>query len=271
MTASSPSAFAPAECSLPPSVNRPQPPSFARRDGRLSRRRQRAWDRHGERFLLDVPRGRATTSVAPHHLLDQGAAFGRVAPLVVEVGSGAGEVLVHAAERHPERDFLAVEVYRPGIAATLACLGRHELTNVRLVLANAVDVVRTMLPAGSVTELWTFFPDPWPKARHRKRRLVDDEFAAQVAEVLRPGGVWRLATDWADYAEQMREVAARSPDFTNRYAGPTAGAPTSRLAGGQVDAGDGFAPRFEGRPMTRFEAKALAAGRTVHDVELLRH
>ncbi|HET8599576.1 MAG TPA: tRNA (guanosine(46)-N7)-methyltransferase TrmB [Segeticoccus sp.] len=250
MAASTSSASTPAESSLPPSVTRPQPPSFARRDGRLSRRRQRAWDQHGERFVLEVPRARATTSVAPHHAFDQAAEYGRLAPLVAEIGSGGGEVVAHAAAEHPQCDFLAVEVYRPGIAQTLSRLAAQELDNVRLVLANAVDVVRTMLPAGSVSEVWTFFPDPWPKARHHKRRLVDDEFASLVARVLRPGGVWRLATDWADYADQMCEVASRSPDFANRYAG--------------------LAPRFAGRPMTRFEVKGLAAGRAVHDLELTR-
>jgi tRNA (guanine-N7-)-methyltransferase len=245
---------------LPPSVTRPQPPSFARRDGRLNPRRQRAWERHGERYLLDVPRARATTSVDPAHLLDHRAEFGRDAPLVVEIGSGAGEVVAHAAGKRPDLDFLAVEVYRPGIAQTLARVGRDDLSNVRLVLANAVDVVRTMLPAGGVTEVWTFFPDPWPKARHHKRRLVDDEFAGLVARVLAPGGVWRLATDWAGYAEQMLEVAARCPHLTNRYAGHAPDA----------DGIPGVAPRFPGRAMTRFEAKGLAAGRTVRDLELVR-
>jgi tRNA (guanine-N7-)-methyltransferase len=235
--------------------------SFSRLDGRLNARHQGAWDRYAGELLLDVPRGVARTSVAPEHRLDAAAVFGRVAPLVVEVGSGAGDAVVHAATARPEADFLAVEVYRPGVAQTLAKVGAQGLTNVRVVQADAVDVLGTMLPPGSVEQVWVFFPDPWHKSRHVKRRLVTPELAELVAGCLAPQGLWRLATDWADYAAQMRDVAEASRHFTNRYAG--------RLASAQDPRG-GFAPRFEGRVMTRFERKGLAVGRQVFDLVLDR-
>ena len=235
--------------------------SFSRLDGRLNARHQRAWDRFSSDFLLDVPRAVARTSVDPAFRLDAAAAFGRVAPLVVEVGSGAGDAVVHAAAARPETDFLAVEVYRPGVAQTLAKVGAQGLGNVRVVQADAVDVLGTMLPEGSVEQVWVFFPDPWHKSRHVKRRLVTPGLADLVARCLAPQGLWRLATDWADYARQMRDVAEASPHFTNRYAGQLASADDPR---------GGFAPRFEGRVMTRFERKGLAVGRTVFDLCLER-
>ena len=246
---------------LDPEPFRRRTTSFTRVDGRLNLRHQGAWDRYHDALVLDVPRAEAHTSVEPSFRLDPAAAFGRDAPLVVEVGSGAGDAVVHAAAARPAANFLAVEVYRPGIAQTLAKVGALGLGNVRIVRADAVDVLGTMLEPASVEQVWVFFPDPWPKSRHVKRRLVTPELADSVAGCLEPQGLWRLATDWADYAMQMREVAEASPHFTNRYAG--------RL----TSAGDprgGFAPRFEGRVMTRFERKGLAVGRSVFDLCLER-
>lgn len=251
----------PAAHQASPGTFRPQPASFARRDGRLNRRHQHAWDGHRGRFVLDVPRGVMSTSVAPEHALDQQAAFGRRAPLVVELGSGAGDAVLHAAAAHPDLDFLAVEVYRPGLAQTLARVVHEGVDNVRLVQADATDVLATMLAPGSVQEVWTFFPDPWPKARHHKRRLVTPALAALVSRVLRPGGAWRLASDWPDYATRIRDVTQACPDLLNPYAG-------QRAAAG--DPLGGFAPRFEGRVETRFERKGLAAGRPVLDLHLVR-
>jgi tRNA (guanine-N7-)-methyltransferase len=241
--------------------------SFVRRDDRLRPRLQRTWDAHHKRWVLDVPRVAASMSVAPGYLLDPVRDFGRSARLVVEIGSGTGDAVVQGAQARPDTNFLAVEVYRPGLAATVAKIVRRDLTNVRLVQADAVEVLRHMLGQGSVAEIWVFFADPWHKNRHHKRRLVNPGFADLAASRLAPGGTLRLATDWPDYATQMREVLAACGSLTNPYAadGPPRG-PGSLL--GNVETG--YAPRFPGRAMTRFEEKAQALGRPIYDLELRR-
>jgi tRNA (guanine-N7-)-methyltransferase len=143
-----------------------RPVSFVRRGTRLQGRRQAAWEEHAERWALDVPRHIANTSVHPDYTFDAEAEFGRSAPLIVEIGSGLGDAICHAAEQNPDTDFLAVEVYTPGLANTIIKINSRGLSNVRVVEANAPEVLATMLPAGSVTELWVFFPDPWHKSRH---------------------------------------------------------------------------------------------------------
>jgi tRNA (guanine-N7-)-methyltransferase len=206
-------------------------------------------------------------SVAPGYLLDPVRDFGRVAPLVVEIGSGTGDAVVQGAQARPGTNFLAVEVYRPGLAATVAKIVRADLTNVRLVQADALQVLKHMLGKGSVGEIWVFFADPWHKNRHHKRRLVNSGFADLAASCLAPGGTLRLATDWADYATQMRDVLSACGSLTNPHAahGPPLG--SGRTCGG-LEAG--YAPRFQGRAMTRFEEKAHALGRPIYDLELRR-
>lgn len=202
-------------------------------------------------FLVEPPRGASFTSVDPTWVLDAAATFGRAAPLVVEVGCGAGEQVVAAAAADPGRDHLAVEVWTDGVLAALRRATAAGVTNLRVLRADARQLFAGALAQGTVAEVWTFFPDPWRKARHRKRRLVDAAFAGDVARALRPGGRWRLATDWEDYAEQMRAVLAATPGL----------APDPPL---------GWAPRWEGRVETRFERKAAAAGRPARDLSALR-
>ena len=259
---------------------RRQPVSFVRRGTRLQGRRQQAWDEHSESFVVDVPRHVADTSVHPEYVFDATGEFGRSAPLIVEIGSGLGEAVVAAAEADPERNFLAVEVYRPGLANTLLRIGQRGLTNVRVVQANAPEVLGTMLPEGSVSELWVFFPDPWHKTKHHKRRLINGSFAQLAARVLEPGGLWRLATDWSGYAQQMRDVVSASPDFRNAHDGGRAGSDSPLTAAwasgvdceptGESDLVGGWAPRFEGRVLTSFENKALKAGRVIFDLTAVR-
>jgi tRNA (guanine-N7-)-methyltransferase len=225
--------------------------SFVRRDTRLRPAVQQTWDAHKQAWVLEVPRVQGSMSVAPGYLLDLGRDFGRTAPLVIEIGSGTGDAVIAAARARPDTNFLAVEVYLPGLAVTVAKIVRHQLTNVRLVQADAVQVLEHMVEPGSAAEIWVFFADPWHKNRHRKRRLVQPEFADLAASRLVPGGTLRLATDWADYANQMRDVLADCDAMTNSME-------------------SGFAPRFEGRVATRFELKALALGRTIYDLELRR-
>jgi len=229
--------------------------SFVRRDDRLGPQLQRTWDAHRQNWLLEVPRLRGSMSVAPGDLLDVEREFGRVAPLVVEIGSGTGDAIIAGAVARPGTNFLAVEVYRPGLAATVARIVDLQLTNVRLVHADAVQVLEHLLGSGSAAEIWVFFADPWHKNRHHKRRLVNPGFAELASSRLASGGRLRLATDWADYARQMRDVLSACGSLTNPY-------------GGAAD--EGFAPRFEGRVMTRFEQKALTLGRLIYDLELRR-
>ena len=243
--------------------------SFVRRDNRLRPRLQRAWDKHHQGLVIDVPREQGSMSVAPGFALDAMRDFGRVAPLVVEIGSGTGDAVVHGAQASPGRNFLAVEVYRPGMAATLAKIVHHNLTNVRLVQADAVQVLEHMVTDESVAEIWVFFADPWHKLRHHKRRLVNPGFAELASSRLDRGGTLRLATDWEDYARRMRDVLATCGSLTNSYDWPMTPQQPS-VDPDLVDPERGFAPRFEGRVMTRFERKAVASGRRIYDLQLRR-
>lgn len=239
--------------SVPASGNR----SFTRRGGRMPPRHHRTFDEHGPTYLVPLPAD--GTSVDPGAQLNAAEIFGRVAPLIVEIGSGSGDCIVAAAAARPEVDFLSVEVWSPGVAQTIAKAARAGLSNLRIVQADAAGVVASALPEASVQELWVFFPDPWPKKKHHKRRLVEPGFALAVARVLRPGGVWRLGTDWEDYAFAMREVLRAESVFENAALDGSVGE-------GVVD----FSERFEGRVMTRFERKGLDVGHTVYDIAVRR-
>lgn len=225
--------------------------SFVRRSGRMSPAQDRAWAQLSGRYLLEVPRDVAATSVRSGSVVDRAHVWGRSAPLVVEIGSGQGHAIVHAAASAPEKDFLAVEVFRAGLARTMKDADAAGVANLRLVEANAPEVLEHMLPAASVSELWLFFPDPWHKSRHVKRRLVTAEFADIAARALVDGGVVRLATDWEDYALAMREVMDVAPHFTRDFA-------------------DEWAPRFSGRVQTAFERKGERAGRRIRDLAYRR-
>ena len=226
--------------------------SFVRRGGRLTPAQRQAWETLSRGILIDVPRDQRSTSVAGGFRIDPEAVFGRSADVVLEIGGGQGEAIIAGALATPERDFIGCEVFRPGLARTMMYLHATGLEgpprNVRLLQADAVDALQA-LPERRLSELWTFFPDPWPKLKHHKRRLINADFAELVASRLRNGGVWRLATDWADYAAQMRAVLTASPDLGNVF--------------------DGDAPRY-GRPVTKFEQRAAVEGRTVVDLAFRR-
>ena len=214
--------------------------SFTRRTRELPANLARTWEAHAHRYVVEPRRGVGYTTVAEDFTLDLEALFGRSAPVTLEIGSGTGEQIVAAAAANPQRDFLALEVWVPGIAKLMSKAVEADVDNIRVIEADAAQALPIMLGDASLDEVWTFFPDPWRKARHRKRRLVSDDFALEVARLLRDGGVWRLATDWDDYAWQMRDV---------------------------VEACElGFAPRFEGRVVTHFETRGIDAGRHAHDI-----
>ncbi|HLS92274.1 MAG TPA: tRNA (guanosine(46)-N7)-methyltransferase TrmB [Microbacterium sp.] len=225
--------------------------SFVRRNGRISEAQERAWRELAPTYVFDVPRGEAQTSVHPDARFIPSEEYGREAPFVVEIGSGQGHAIIHAATNHPDTDFLAVEVYHGGLARTMLEAEKAGLTNLRLIEANAPEVLETLLPEASADELRIFFPDPWHKKRHHKRRMISPGFGAIAGRALRDGGLLRLATDWEDYALQMREVLDAEPEFDRAFDGE-------------------WAERFDGRPMTAFERKGLDKGREIRDLTYRR-
>ena len=175
--------------------------SFVLRQGRITTAQQRAFDAHWLRYGLDVVG-------APR---DFAEVFGRTAPLVLEIGFGNGEQLAHATQAEPDRDFLGIEVHRPGVGRLLNALAAADVDNVRVYHHDAVEVLEKEIAPESLAEVRIYFPDPWPKKRHQKRRLVQSDFVALLASRTAPGGRLHLATDWADYAEHMQSVLATTP------------------------------------------------------------
>jgi tRNA (guanine-N7-)-methyltransferase len=183
---------------------------------------------------------------APDGTLDAARLFGRSAPLVLEIGSGMGDATAAMAAADPGRDYLAVEAHLPGIANLLVLVEERRLTNVRVAHGDALDLVRQAIAPGSLDAVHVFFPDPWPKAKHHKRRIIAPEHVALLRSRLRVGGTLHCATDWAEYAEQMLEVVDADPGLTNPHGG--------------------FAPRPAHRPVTKFERRGAEAGRPSRDV-----
>lgn len=216
--------------------------SFVVRAGRMTVAQERAWAELWPRFGLE-------SSDAP---LDLVAAFGRDAPRTLEIGFGNGESLVALAAEHPERDFLGVEVHRPGVGHLLLRIEELGLRNLRVVCRDAVEVLQHCVAEASLAELLLYFPDPWPKKRHHKRRIVQPDFVALVASRLRPAGVLRMATDWQPYAEHMLAVAGTCEALRNDSA-----------------SGD-YVARPDSRPVTRFERRGQRLGHGVWDLAFRR-
>ncbi|SCF32132.1 tRNA (guanine-N(7)-)-methyltransferase [Micromonospora carbonacea] len=222
---------------VPPHASRIR--TFHPRRGRMTGRQVDALDRLWSAYGLTVDDGPAAAPV------DLAALFGRRAPIVLEIGSGMGDATAAMAAADPGRDYLAVEVHTPGIANLLGLVERLGLGNVRVARGDALDLVRA-LPDGSLDAVHVFFPDPWPKSRHHKRRIIQPAHVALLRSRLMPGGTLHCATDWAEYAESMRE--------------------TLTADAGLVDVHGGYAPRPAHRPVTKFERRALTAGRPVFDL-----
>jgi tRNA (guanine-N7-)-methyltransferase len=212
--------------------------SFVLRQGRFTPAQQRAFDALWPRFGLDY-------QGSPR---DFESAFGRQAPRILEVGFGNGEALRHSAARDPERDHIGIEVHAPGVGRLLNALAQDDARNVRLYHHDAVEVLQNEVADAGLDEVRIYFPDPWHKKRHHKRRLVSPAFAALLVRKLAPGGRLHLATDWHDYAEQMWDVLDATPGLRNR-AGPR-----------------GHVPRPDWRPQTHFEARGLKLGHGVWDL-----
>ena len=299
--------------------------SFVRRSGRLDDRLQRAWDNYAGTYLLDIAAGNLL-DVREGVTLDRAfveSAWGNDNPLIVEIGTGQGENVVAAAAAHPETNFLALEVYDPGVAHTLLLAGKQGLTNIRVAQVNAPELFK-VTAAGTVAEVWTFFPDPWPKKKHHKRRIVQKAMAGDIHRALVTDGVWRIATDIEDYALHVHEVWTFFPDpwpkkkhhkrriVQKAMAGDihralvtdgvwriatdiedyalhvhevmdgldgwknlgsvTVSLPLEHVGKGNADMAADMphadfteSERFEGRVLTNFEKKGLAAGRVIHD------
>lgn len=211
--------------------------SFVRRAGRMTRAQARAMTELWPRFGIDAPDGP----------LDLDAVFGRRAPRMMEIGFGDGEALAAFAADHPQTDCLGIEVHEPGVGHLMLALDARKIANVRVICHDAVEVLDGWIGPGAVDQVHLFFPDPWPKKRHHKRRIVQPGFLDKLARALKPDGILHMATDWAPYAEHMEAVADASPWF------------------GRVDeTGSGYAPG--GRPETKFERRGLRLGHEVRDL-----
>jgi tRNA (guanine-N7-)-methyltransferase len=219
--------------------------SYVKRAGRTTTGQAKAFEELGPRFLLNY---------APQPL-DATTAFGRSAPLILEIGFGMGEATAHIARVRPNDNFLCCEVHEPGVGALLKRIGEQEIANIRILQHDAVEVLDHMLPEGCLDGVHIFFPDPWHKKKHNKRRLIQPPLVAKLVSRLKPGGYLHCATDWQPYAEQMLEVLNAEPALVN----------TATDAGLQ-----GYAPKPEYRPLTKFENRGLRLGHGVWDVVFRR-
>jgi tRNA (guanine-N7-)-methyltransferase len=223
-----------------PELHRRRIRSFVTRAGRVSTGQRRALDEFGPRFVLPF---------APKPL-DWDSAFGRTAPRVLEIGFGMGGTTAEIAATRASDDFLGVEVHEPGVGALLKLIDEQGLTNIRIVQHDAVEVLEQMIAEGSLDGVHIYFPDPWHKARHHKRRLIQPKFVALLVSRLKPGGYLHLATDWQNYAEQMLEVLSAEAALENTATD--------------------YAPRPAFRPVTKFERRGLKLGHGVWDLMFKR-
>lgn len=226
----------------PPDARMRSVRSFVLRAGRATAGQQRAltelWPKYGVEFSATA--------------LDLQALFGRAAPRMLEIGFGAGEALLEFAGAHPEMDCIGIEVHRPGVGRLLLGAETASLRNLRVICHDAVEVLQQQLAPASIALVHIFFPDPWPKKRHHKRRLIQPPFVELLANTIAPGGTLRLATDWEPYALHMREVIDASAAFTN------------------VASDAGFVARSAERALTRFERRGQRLGHGVWDLEYRR-
>lgn len=212
--------------------------SFVRRTGRITASQRQALEQGWSRWGLELAGG----------VIDPEQVFGRVAPLILEIGFGMGASLAEMAQGQPGNDYIGVEVHEPGVGKLLWLCAQHGIDNVRIYRADAVEVLQQCMAENSLDGVQLYFPDPWPKKKHHKRRLLQADFAALVASRLRTGGYFHLATDWQSYAEHMLEVMSAQAAFVNR-AGPGR-----------------YAPRPAWRPVTKFEQRGERLGHGVWDL-----
>lgn len=288
--------------------------SFVRRSARLDARLQRAKDSYSSKYLLDVSEGNGSLRLTKNLIIDRewiSKNWGNSNPLIVEIGSGQGENIVSAASANPNTNFLALEVYDPGVAHTMLLASKCEssresessssssesskplgestcdsfndssynneskiskgLKNLRIAQVNAPDFFKAC-DSNVISEIWTFFPDPWPKMKHHKRRIIQNELAQDIHKALAKGGFWRIATDIEDYALHVHEVMDNRLDFKN-VGNKSVSLPLEHVGKGNADEAETLphadfceSERFEGRVLTNFERKGLEACRVIHDI-----
>jgi tRNA (guanine-N7-)-methyltransferase len=214
--------------------------SYVLRQGRISEAQRRASEQLFPKYGIAYRPG----------LIDLDEAFGRSAPRILEIGSGMGETTAQIAQAHPDCDYLAVEVHAPGVGSLLRRIEALDLQNVRIIRHDAVEVVRDMIGESTLARVHLFFPDPWPKKRHHKRRLLQPEFVHALARRLAPGACLHVATDWQDYAARSLEILRAEPLLENTV--------------------PGFAPRPAYRPLTKFESRGVKLGHGVWDLVFRR-
>jgi tRNA (guanine-N7-)-methyltransferase len=210
--------------------------SFVLRQGRISKAQSRAYQELLPKY--SIPYSESS--------LDLDQIFGRDAPKILEIGFGMGETSTAIAQANPQNDYLGIEVHTPGVGSLLKQIEAARLSNLRIIQHDAVEVLKNMIPPVSLAGVHIFFPDPWPKTRHHKRRLIQSEFISLLCEQLKAGGYLHVATDWKDYAEHILSVMSSEP----------------RLANTTQD----YAPRPEYRPLTKFELRGLKLGHPVWDI-----
>jgi len=211
--------------------------SFIRRQGRITQGQQLALDNHWDRYCLD-----------PHADYDFSQVFGRTAPLIVEIGFGSGDSLAKMAAANPDNDYIGIEVHRPGVGHLMLLLDQLGLTNVRIYCHDAIEIIERKVADNSLAGVHLFFPDPWPKKKHHKRRIVRPSFVELLARKLQPGGYFHAATDWQNYAESMLEVLSAGTGICN-----------------SSNTGD-YCERPEYRPLTKFEQRGIRLGHGVWDL-----
>jgi len=224
----------------PPELRRIR--SFVRREGRLTPAQSRALEELMPRYGLQI-------ADRPY---DFAAIFGRDAPLTLEIGFGNGDTLSELARLNPDRDFIGIEVHRPGVGRLLNNLAAAQLENVRVICGDAVEILNRCIPDASLAAVLLYFPDPWPKKRHHKRRIVQAEFVTCITRKLQSGGQFHLATDWPEYAEHMLAVLQAAPELRN------------------TAADSAYVARPAERPLTKFEQRGLNRGHPVRDLVFSR-
>ncbi|KXI30352.1 tRNA (guanosine(46)-N7)-methyltransferase TrmB [Paraglaciecola hydrolytica] len=212
--------------------------SFVKREGRLTNGQAKALELHWPTMGLEHKDG----------LLNLAEVFGRVAPLVLEIGFGMGKSLVEMAKNEPDKDFIGIEVHTPGVGACLADAAEQGVTNLRVYDHDAVEILADCIADNSLSRMQLFFPDPWHKTRHHKRRIVQPDFVQKLRAKLEMGGVFHMATDWENYAEHMLEVMSQAAGFKNQ------------------STSNDYVPRPEQRPLTKFEQRGHRLGHGVWDL-----